>query len=108
MGVSVVPGAADPGSVGAGGAGTGGRQTIPNGPWHLLCGGELRAPPNVRKLYRAATATTGGTIYAHVPATKKRGRRYTMPVNIVPRVEGLGEARMRLAGVCASLREGAE
>lgn len=48
-----------------------------------------------QKLYRAAATTTGGTTFVYVPATKKGGRGYTMPVNMGPRVEGLAAAKRR-------------
>jgi hypothetical protein len=51
-------------------------------------------PKRARKLYQAAATTTGGTIFVYVPATRKGGRGYTMPVNMVP---GLAAARVRLA-----------
>jgi hypothetical protein len=64
-------------------------------------------PKRARKLYRAAAATTGGTIYVYVPATRKGGKGYVSPVNMGPRVAGLAEARERLVAV-KSIREGGE
>jgi hypothetical protein len=48
------------------------------------------------RLYRQAAATTGGTTMIYVPATRRGGSGYVMPVNLGPVVHGLPEARDRL------------
>jgi hypothetical protein len=53
-------------------------------------------PKRARKLYRAAATDSGGTIYVYVPATRKGGRGYVMPVDMGPRVAGLAEASHQL------------
>lgn len=52
-------------------------------------------PKRARKLYRAAATPSGGTIHVYVPATRKGGKGYLMPVNTGPRAEGLSEAKER-------------
>lgn len=61
-----------------------------------------------RKLYRAAATPTGGTIYVYVPATRKGEKGNVTPVDTGPRVEGLVEAKARLAHVEAAPHAEAE
>lgn len=48
------------------------------------------------RLYRMAAAQSGGTTMVYVPATRRGGTGYVMPVSSGPVVPGLPEARVRL------------